>query len=182
MEEESMEQLFKCKYTGKIFNNELDCIESEYVHGDERKKFVDLVNNFVDKVEKKFNIKVQRDTLKIYDKQENYINDRIVHWRHVKFTFILNGREREYFRTSDSVGDGRWEWYLKDNVGAYLKDFEREFILPLRKSFSGKLYYVYPDHEYYQQGHWELGGRKIEDILSTLSRKNKKIRIETIDE
>lgn len=176
-----MEQLFKCKYTGEIFDNELDCIESEYTHGNERQKFIDLVNKFVIEVEKKFNIKVKRDTLDVYDKQENYINDRIVHWRHVGFTFILNGREREYYRTSDSVGDGRWEWNIKDNVGSFLKDFEKEFILPLRKSFTGKLRYVYPK-EYQQQGHWELSGRKLDDLLTALYSKNKKVKIEILED
>lgn len=173
-----MEKLFKCKYTGKIFNNELDCIESEYLNGNERQKFVDLVNKFVVEVEKKFNIKVIKESLKIYDKKENYYDDRIIHWRHVRFKFILNGKEKEYFRTSDSVGDGRWEWHIKDNVGSFLRDFETEFILPLRKSFTGKLDYIYPED--YRDGYWKLGERNLEDILNVLA--NKKIKIEILED
>lgn len=175
-----MEKLYKCEYTGKIFDNELDCIESEYINSEEHQKFVDLIHSFIEKIENRFNIKVNKGTLKINDEKENYYNDRIIHRRYVKFSFVLNNEVREYFRTSDSVGDGRWEWGIKDDVDSLMYDFEREFILPLRKSFTGKLHYVCND-DYYQEGYWKLGSRDLEDILKIFSRKKKTIKIEIIN-
>lgn len=172
-----MKQIYICQHTGKQFDNELDCQESEYINGDERKKFVELIHHFVDKIEKLFKIEVKRDTLDIYDKLENYYNDRMIHWRHVGFTFILNGRRKEYYKTSDRVGDGRWEWDCKDDLDDLVRDFEKEHLLRLRKKFEGKLTY---EHDNYRGAIYSVGNQKLNDILGSI-KSNKKIRIEVID-
>ncbi len=171
-----MERLFKCAYTGKIFNSELDCIESEYKNGNERQKFIDLVNKFLDEIKNKYEVIIYPESINIYDQKENYIDDRIVHWRHVKFDFELEGEKREYRRFSDSVGDGRWEWYIKDNVESFVLDFEREFILPRMKEFSGILSRNYWNN---YESYLKLENRNLDDILSVLE--GKKINIQIIE-
>ncbi|MGG1659485.1 hypothetical protein [Brevibacillus sp. NRS-1366] len=175
-----MEQLFKCEYTGKIFDNALECQESEYIHGDENMKFIELVYQFVDMIEKKFKLTVCRESLNIYDKLENYINDRMVHWRHLGFTFTINGKEKKYYRESDPVGDGRWDWHMKD-LNDMVYDFEKEFIMPRRKKFEGYLKFNYDPNPYSSYHYWTLNGKKIDDILTALNRRGKKVRIEVID-
>jgi hypothetical protein len=172
-----MEKLFKCKYTGKIFNNELDCIESEYINGEEAKQFTELVYKFIDLIENKHNIKIDRETLNIYDKLENYYDDRMIHWRHLGFKFIINGTKKEYYRTSDSVGDGRWEWYI-NTLEEMVKDFEKEFIVPNQRMFEGIIRYEYNDNDRYCNTiNWFIGDKSIDTLFGIFEGKKVIIKI-----
>jgi len=172
-----METLYKCKYTGKIFINSLDCEESEYVNGEEAKQFTYLVNNFIDILEEKYNMKVNKETLNIYDKKQNYINDRMVHWRHLGFEFTLDNIQKEYYRTSDEVGDGRWDWNI-NTLDEMVLDFEREFIIPTQKIFEGVVKEE-SDDDYYMNSYWLIDNKRIDMLFSIFE--GKRIRIEILE-
>jgi hypothetical protein len=175
-----MKKLYQCQVTGKIFDNPLDCRVSEYMNGEERQKFIELFHQFLDTIEKKYNLVVHRDTLKLLDELENYYNDRNIHYRYVKFEFTINGKKKTYERTSNPVGDGRWEWGLEDNLESLVEAFENEFILPLRKKFVGKLKEIY-DYDR-REMYWTLDNKRLDYILrALLKRKAKKIKIEVIE-
>jgi len=172
-----METLYKCKYTGEIFTNRLDCEESEYVNGEEAKQFTNLVNEFISTLEEKYNIKVNKETLNIYDKKQNYINDRMVHWRHLGFKFTLDNIEKEYYRTSDQVGDGRWDWNI-NTLDEMILDFEREFIVPTQKIFEGVIREE-SDDDYYMDRHWLIDNKRIDMLFNIFE--GERIRIEILE-
>jgi hypothetical protein len=166
--------IYKCQYTGKEFNNALDCQESEYLHS-EHPKFVRLVDDFLSAIEEEFGVQVNRETLNIYDKNQNYINDRMVHWRHLKFDCIMNGVIVHYEKHSDSVGDGRWEWNCDDTVESLVNDFERQYLFAHRKSFGGVFSEDWVGEDYGYSKVYKLGTYKLNDILPFLV--DKKIEI-----
>jgi hypothetical protein len=43
-----LERLFKCSYTGRIFDNELDCLKYEYEQGGKKEKYLKLIVQFLD--------------------------------------------------------------------------------------------------------------------------------------
>ncbi|WP_440110168.1 hypothetical protein [Paenibacillus sp. QZ-Y1] len=175
-----MKKIYVCQLTGKQFDNELDCLESEFKHGDEPKKFGKLVNEFVDAIEKKFKLTVKRETLNISDTLENYINDRMIHWRDLGFTYTINGRDKKYYKTSDNVGDGRWGWDCEDTIDSLVADFEKEHLIKLRRKFEGVLTCEWDD---YRGETYSVGNQKVNDVLAAIVSKypNKKIRIQVID-
>jgi hypothetical protein len=159
-----MEALFKCKFTGVIFDNQLDCQESEYLHGQEHSKFLNLVNLFLDSIEKKFDILVKRETINVSDTNKNYCDDRMIHHRHLGFTFVINGRNKEYYKTSDRVGDGRWEWDVT-TLDDMINDFEKVHLFKLRKKFTGKIQLRY-DNNYHSKQNYYIDDKKIDDIIA----------------
>ena len=173
----NMETLYKCKYTGKIFTNRLNCEESEYVNGEETKQFTNLVNLFISVIENKYNIVVVKELLDIYDKKQNYIDDRMVHWRHVGFEFALDNIQKEYYRTSDEVGDGRWDWNI-NTLDEMVLDFEREFIIPTQKVFEGTIREE-SDDDYYSNRYWLIDNKRIDMLFSIFE--GKRIRIEILE-
>jgi hypothetical protein len=176
-----MKQIFICQHTGKKFDNEFACLESEYKYGGEHQKFVDLINTFFDEIEKRFKVKVKREEATIHDILEDYYGDRNIHRRRVRFDFAINGRVVEYYKGSDSVGDGRWEWDCKDELEDLVRDFEKTHLLKLRKKFEGKVTFRWDNR---RGAIYFVGNQQINDIFAALSNnkfKNKKIRIEVLD-
>jgi hypothetical protein len=179
-----MEQLYRCRYTGQIFDSEWKCFKSEFENGDEHNKFLKLVETFIYTIERKFRLKVDRKTLKVHDYLHENYDISLDHTRELEFYFSTNGKDRiKYFKESDPVGDGRWEWGCEDNLDSLVRDFEKTYLLPRRKKFEGRLKREWNSHEHYKtirEHDIFLGDKNIIDILFAI-KDGKKVRIEIIE-
>lgn len=173
-----MKTVYICDYTGKEFDNEFDCEVSEYENGGQRQAFFQLVHNFIDELQVKYpNIVVNKESLKMEDEKEFYIRDRIIRFRFVKFEFTLDGESYVYYRTSDEVGDCRWEWNIKDSVDDFILDFEKEYIYPKMTVLEGDTFNEW-DYDI-ENIVFKFGELEENYFLNLIG--NKKIRIEILE-
>lgn len=169
-----MKKLYKCEVTDKIFDNKLDCQESEYKNGNKKKEFVCLVHSFIEAIKEKHNVH-SIQYLNIADKAENYYNDRMVYYRSVSFDFMMNDKLYKYERYSDEVGDYRWDWHIEDNVDSFIFDFEKEFIMPNIKEFEGKLNYDFLTNTHNIV--WSIDNLETDTIFNAIGDKRIKITV-----
>lgn len=172
-----MKTIYKCDFTGKEFEEKEDCLVHEYENGGKQQAFYDLTDKFIDELEKKYqNIKVNRGSIKRLDELDFYIRDRIVHCRYLGFSFTMNGEEYKYYRTSDEVGDCRWNWEIEDNVTSFILDFEKEYIYPNMKVLNG----MWETEWDYKKGLTSMFGELDSNYLFNLL-DGKRVRIEILD-
>lgn len=175
----ALKTIYKCEFTGKEFEEQEDCIVHEYEHGGKQQKFYDLTDNFIEALENKYpNIKVKRDTINRKDELDFYIRDRIVHYRFLQFEFILDGKLLSYYRTSDEVGDCRYDWNIRDNVNSFILDFEKEFIYPNMKVLENVIVFDWDD--YLDKPIYNFGELDVNYLMSLLE--GKRVKIEIIEQ
>lgn len=174
-----MKTIYICQHTGEQFDNPFDCEVSEYQNGGQRQAFFELVGNFIDELQAKYsNILVNKESVRMEDEKEFYIQDRIIKFRFVKFEFTLDGETHEYYRTSDEVGDCRWNWNIQDSTDDFILDFEKEFIYPKMTVLEG-----------ITSNEWDYDKNKVVFKFNELDSQyllyligNKKIRIEILED
>jgi len=169
-----MKELFKCEYTGELFEDYNECLKSEHKSGGTKEKFYKKVEEFVHRL-RELEVEVFEDTLKYDDLLHEELTGNLSQYRYIIFEFNYNGKISKYHKRSDSVGDGRWEWGSND-VDDWIKDFEHEYVLSNRKSYKGIYDWYCEDYNVYL----ELDGYSLERLLQPFE--GKKIKIELIED
>lgn len=155
---------YVCEVTGVVFTDEATCLAHEAIYREKQERFEKLVNEFVLKIEEKYEIEVYRETLKCTDGLWEDLTGIWYDYRTISFVFedVMTGAAEEFYVDSDPVGDGRFEWTFGETVDSMVFNFkyEREQeiggasgFLTVEKNWNGVPMYV-------------IDGERLDSILS----------------
>lgn len=171
-----METLYRCKFTGDIFENKMDCEISEYEHGGGVKQFASTVDQFIIEIEKQFGVEVDKSSIVKIDTLHKNFGITLTRDRRLHFAFTLNGVECKYNKRSDNVGDGRWVWH-QETVEQLVEEFYSEYILKTKTEFEGVLECRMVGDDDYYDGVWMLGEVELDKLVIVLQDKRVAIKV-----